>query len=605
MIELGTYDIIVIGAGHAGCEAALASARMGSKTLMLTMNLDSIAQMSCNPAIGGLAKGHIVREIDALGGEMGKVTDKTGIQFRMLNLSKGPAVWAPRAQSDKKAYQWTMKHVLEAQPNLELSMAEVKEVLTKDNRITGVVTSIGTIYYTKAIIITTGTFLNGLIHIGDVSFGGGRAGDRASTGLTGFLLNCGLKVLRLKTGTPCRLNGRSIDYSKMEIQPGDTNPQPFSHWTKELPQNQMACHMTYTNSKTHDIIKANIHKSPLYSGKIKSKGPRYCPSIEDKVTRFSDRPKHQLFIEPEGRDTLETYINGISTSLPQDVQYAMIRSVVGLENAEFLRFGYAVEYDFVQPTQLKSTLEVKAMPGLYLAGQINGTSGYEEAACQGLMAGINAVLKINGQKPFILGRDEAYIGVLIDDLVTKGTSEPYRMFTSRAEHRLLLRQDNADLRLTDYGYELGLVSAPEYQEFNDSRNMVNKAKEVSSKIKVGDIRLSHYIKMPDVSLEDVVKLLAPEGIGAKEAKKAAIEMKYQGYIDRELKAIKRSKHLESKKIPESIDYQKLKHLSNEARDKFSNIRPVTVGQAARISGIRPVDVSVLTVYIEKSRLQQQ
>ncbi len=604
MIELGTYDIIVIGAGHAGCEAALASARMGSKTLMLTMNLDSIAQMSCNPAIGGLAKGHIVREIDALGGEMGKVTDKTGIQFRMLNLSKGPAVWAPRAQSDKKAYQWAMKHVLEAQPNLDLSMAEVKEVLTKDNQITGVVTSIGTVYYTKAIIITTGTFLNGLIHIGDTSFGGGRAGDRASTGLTGFLLGCGLEVLRLKTGTPCRLNGRSIDYSKMDIQPGDVDPQPFSHWTNELPQNQMSCHMTYTNSKTHDIIKANLHKSPLYSGRIKSKGPRYCPSIEDKVTRFSDRPKHQLFIEPEGRDTLETYINGISTSLPQDVQYAMIRSVVGLENAEFLRFGYAVEYDFVQPTQLKPTLEVKVMPGLYLAGQINGTSGYEEAACQGLMAGINAVLKIRGQKPFILGREEAYIGVLIDDLVTKGTLEPYRMFTSRAEHRLLLRQDNADIRLTDYGYELGLVSALEYKDFCKSREMVNKAKEVSSKIRIGDILLSHYIKMPDVSLDDVVTLLAPEGISAKEAKKAAIEIKYQGYIDRELKAIERGRNLESKKIPDNIDYQALKHLSSEARDKFSNIRPLTLGQASRISGIRPVDVSVLTVYIEKCRLEQ-
>jgi tRNA uridine 5-carboxymethylaminomethyl modification enzyme len=599
MILLGSYDVVIVGAGHAGCEAALAAARMGAKTLMLTMNVDSIAQMSCNPAIGGLAKGHIVKEIDALGGEMARVTDLTGIQFRMLNKGKGPAVWAPRAQSDKKLYQWTMKNVLESQPNLDVKMGEVKRLVVEGGKISGVVTSIDTMYHAKSVIITTGTFLNGLIHIGELSFGGGRAGDKPSVGLSACLAELGFEVLRLKTGTPCRLNARSIDYSRLQIQPGDENPEPFSFRTTKIEQEQLPCHLTFTNEKTHRIIKENIHRSPLYSGRIQSRGPRYCPSIEDKVVKFADKERHQIFLEPEGRGTQEVYVNGVSTSLPQDIQIAMIRSVEGLENAELMRFGYAVEYDFIQPTQLHSTLETKHVQGLYLAGQINGTSGYEEAGCQGLMAGINAVLKIRGQEPFILKRHEAYIGVLIDDLVTKGTLEPYRMFTSRAEHRLLLRQDNADLRLMDYGHQLGLISDADHRVFDADRTSLQELKVKVAKLRVDGQSLLMRIKAPETSVEDVCELLRPEGVKRSVATKLAVEVKYEGYIDREQKAIGRSHHLENKKIPETLDYTTIQSMSRESREKLLHIRPATIGQASRISGVRPSDIAILTVVVER------
>ena len=595
------YDIIVIGAGHAGCEAALACARMDAKTLLLTMNLDSVAQMSCNPAIGGLAKGHIVREIDALGGEMAKVTDRTGIQFRMLNKAKGPAVWAPRAQSDKKMYQWTMKHVLESQENLDLKQGEVKSLLIKDKRIEGVETSIKTVYESQAVIITTGTFLNGLIHIGDVSFGGGRAGDKSSMGLSGCLMKLGFEVLRLKTGTPCRINGRSIDFSHLEAQHGDTDPQPFSFSTPRISQDQLPCYITFTDDRTHQIIKDNIQLSPLYSGKIKSRGPRYCPSIEDKVIKFSDKPRHQIFLEPEGRNTEEYYVNGLSTSLPQHVQIQMVRSIEGLQKAELMRFGYAVEYDFVQPTQLKSSLETKLVKDLYLAGQINGTSGYEEAACQGLMAGINAVLKLRGKEPFILRRDEAYIGVLIDDLVTKGTLEPYRMFTSRAEHRLVLRQDNADTRLMDYGYQLGLISNTQYKRFCEERDLLSKLYERVKSIKYNGGTLYQYMRRPEANIGDLEKVFGHENIVRSVINKLAINVKYEGYIEREMTSINKSRHLENKKIPEGMDFLSLRGLSREAQEKLQKVQPASIGQASRISGLSPCDLSLLMIHIEKAR----
>lgn len=599
MILLGTYDVIVVGAGHAGCEAALAAARMGARTLMLTMNVDSIAQMSCNPAIGGLAKGHIVKEMDALGGEMARVTDLTGIQFRMLNKGKGPAVWAPRAQSDKKMYQWTMKNILESQSGLDVKMGEVKRLVVEGNRITGVVTSIDTLYHAKSVIITTGTFLNGLIHIGELSFGGGRAGDKPSVGLSACLAELGFEVLRLKTGTPCRLNARSIDFSRLDPQPGDTDPEPFSFRTEKITQEQLPCYLTFTNEKTHRIIKDNIQRSPLYSGRIQSRGPRYCPSIEDKVVKFADKERHQIFLEPEGRNTQEVYVNGVSTSLPQDVQIEMIRSIQGLENAELMRFGYAVEYDFVQPTQLHPTLETKLVEGLYLAGQINGTSGYEEAGCQGLMAGINAVLKIRGEAPFILKRHEAYIGVLIDDLVTKGTLEPYRMFTSRAEHRLLLRQDNADLRLMDHGHRLGLISDADHQIFESDRASLAAFKSRLHSLRYEGKSLLMHVRAPETSHEDLYNILKSEGIKRNVALKLAIEVKYEGYIDRELKAIGRAHHLENKKIPTTLDYASIQSMSRESREKLLQIRPATIGQASRISGIRPSDIAILTVCVEK------
>lgn len=595
------YDVIVIGAGHAGCEAALASARMGAKTLILTMNLDSVAQMSCNPAIGGIAKGHMVREMDALGGEMGKVTDQTGIQFRMLNLSKGPAVWAPRAQCDKRIYQMTMKQVLESQENLDLKQGEVKELLVDGNAIKGVRTNIETIYYCHSVIITTGTFLNGLIHIGDVTFGGGRAGDKPSVGLSASLEKLGLEIKRLKTGTPPRLNAKSIDYSKLEAQYGDENPTPFSYQTEKITQSQLPCHITYTNEKTHDIIRENLQKSALFSGKIQGRGPRYCPSIEDKINKFTDKERHQLFLEPEGRFTHEVYINGLSTSFPQDVQIQLVKSIQGLENVELMRFGYAIEYDFCPPTQVKSTLETKNVENLYLAGQINGTSGYEEAACQGLMAAINAVLKIQKRKPFVLNRAEAYIGVLIDDLVTNGTEEPYRMFTSRAEHRLLLRQDNADERLMEYGYEFGLITKEQFdrhmKKYEEIAQWVSRIK----KGRVGQVPMDQYLRRSEIVIEDVLQVLKEDIKDIDIKNKVEIEIKYSGYVQRELGMVNRLKQYEEKKIPSELNFREIRGISREAQEKLDCIKPLSLGQAARISGITPCDISVLAIHIEKLR----
>ncbi|MBI4352480.1 MAG: tRNA uridine-5-carboxymethylaminomethyl(34) synthesis enzyme MnmG [Candidatus Omnitrophica bacterium] len=609
-----TYDVIVVGAGHAGCEAALAAARMGAKTLMLTMNLDSIAQMSCNPAIGGIAKGHIVREIDALGGEMAKVTDRTGIQFRMLNTSKGPAVWAPRAQCDKKSYQFAMKYVIESQENLDLKQAEVKEILVDGNAAKGVLTQIGAVYHSKTVIITTGTFLNGLIHIGDVTFGGGRAGDKPSLGLSGCLMGLGFEVKRLKTGTPPRLNARSIDFSRLDKQEGDPDPAPFSFQTESITQSQLPCYLTFTNQKTHQIIRDNIHRSPLYSGKIKSRGPRYCPSVEDKVMRFADKERHQIFLEPEGRTTQEIYVNGLSTSFPQDVQIEIIKSIEGIEKAEVMRFGYAVEYDFCPPTQLKPTLETKRIENLFLAGQINGTSGYEEAACQGLVAGINVVLKIRGGKPFILNRSEAYIGVLIDDLVTNGTEEPYRMFTSRAEHRLLLRQDNADKRLLRYGYEFGLISEEQHKKFVRKQEQIEEWIAKVKRARYQQVPMDQYLRRSDVTIQNVMTAM-DQAIEDKDGstsltilslskeiqRQVEIEIKYAGYVERELDIINRIKKYEIKKIPEGFNFSVIKGLSREAMEKLELVKPISIGQASRISGITPCDLSVLAIHLEKVR----
>lgn len=615
------YDIIVIGAGHAGCEAALAAARMGCSTLMLTMNLDTIAQMSCNPAIGGLAKGHLVKEIDALGGEMARITDRTGIQFRTLNRSKGPAVRGTRAQADKQRYRMAMKESLEKQPGLDVKQGVVEKLLVEGDRIAGVETNIGAHYPSSAVIITTGTFLKGLIHIGLTHYPSGRAGEFPSIGLSDDLRNLGFELGRLKTGTPARLNGRTIDFSVMQIQPGD-DPAPFFSFSEKIhPLPQLPCYLTYTSPRTHHIIRSNLDRSPLYAGVIKGIGPRYCPSIEDKVMRFSERERHQVFLEPEGLDTEEYYANGVSTSLPFDVQVELYQSIHGLEQVELMRPAYAIEYDFAPPTQIQHTLETKKIDSLYFAGQINGTSGYEEAAAQGLLAGINAALKIQKRGPFVLSRSEAYIGVLIDDLVTRGTNEPYRMFTSRAEYRLILREDNADLRLRDKGKDIGLVSDGVYREFLEKRESITQelvrlkktwvrpTPEINGILNgknstelVAEASLEQLLKRPELGYEDVAAMQPPAlPLRSDAAEQVEIQVKYEGYIQRQLDQVERIASLEQKDIPRDLDYDAVKGLGNEVKQKLKMVRPISIGQASRISGMTPAAISLLMVALEKRK----
>ncbi len=595
------YDVIVIGGGHAGCEAALASAKMGMSTLLLTINLDTIAQMSCNPAVGGLAKGHLVREIDALGGEMGKITDRSTIHFRMLNTRKGPAVWAPRAQADKKAYQFGFKQALEKQENLDVKQAMATAILTDSGKATGVATSGNVRYFGKAVILSSGTFLNGVIHIGLDSFPSGRAGEVPSVELSDSLRSLGFSLGRLKTGTCPRLNARTIDFSRVVEQPPDPNPGRFSHTDVGPPLGSVPCFVTHTTKRTAEIIHANLDRSPLFSGKIKGTGVRYCPSIEDKIVRFPEKPSHHIFLEPEGLNTEETYVNGASTSLPYDVQIEMIHSIEGLEEAEIMRPGYAIEYDFAFPTQIKATMETKLVEGLYFAGQINGTSGYEEAAAQGLMAGINAALKIKGEEPLILDRSEAYIGVLIDDLVTKGTNEPYRMFTSRAEYRLLLRQDNADLRLTRYGYQFALVGDDFFPSVEEKRATIKSEVTRLKSVFDGTSSLAQLLKRPEITYADL-KARFPDKVASfpKEIERQIeLETKYEGYINRQKDQVERFRKMESKLMPAAIDYSTIKGLRKEAIEKLSRVQPRSIGQASRISGVTPADISVLMVWLKK------
>jgi len=598
------FDVIVVGAGHAGCEAALASARMGMSTALLTINLDTIAQMSCNPAIGGLAKGQLVREIDALGGEMAKVTDETGIQFRMLNTKKGPAVHSPRAQADKKAYQFSMKNRVENQSNLFIRQEIVDDLIVDNKKVVGLIGQSGIKYKAKAVILTTGTFLKGLIHIGEFTTSGGRTGELSSEKLSDSLRRNGFEVGRLKTGTSPRLNGRTIDYKPLTSQNGDEDPQPFSFSTKKITCSQVPCYITYTNPTTHRIITSNLNRAPLYTGQIKSVGPRYCPSLEDKVVRFSGKDQHQIFLEPEGLNTLEVYCNGISTSMPHDVQEAIVHSITGLESAEIVRYGYAIEYDFVPPTQLHPSLETKLVENLFHAGQINGTSGYEEAAAQGIMAGINAVLKIQGKEPFVLNRSEAYIGVLIDDLVTKGTQEPYRMFTSRAEYRLLLRQDNADRRLMKYGYRYGLISDWQWGKLQEKERTISEILTYMDKKTVGPNTLTKILSRPDRTFESL--LTVDDGLRQRHVPKeireqVEIEVKYKGYIYRQQIQIEKFKKMEDYRIPQGIDYSRIPELRKESRQKLSHIRPISLGQASRISGVSPADISILMIYLAGKR----
>jgi len=617
-----TYDVIVVGGGHAGSEAAASAANMGSKTLLVTMNLQNIAQMSCNPAMGGIAKGQILREIDALGGYSGIVSDTSAIQFKMLNKSKGPAMWSPRVQSDRMRFAEDWRLMLERTENLDFYQEMVSGLLIENHKIVGVKTSLGLTIKAKTVVLTNGTFLNGLIHIGDKNFGGGRAGERAATGITEELVNLGFESGRMKTGTPPRVDGRSLDYSKMVEQPGDAVPEKFSYLESIKPLNeQRSCHMTYTSTEVHDLLREGFDRSPMFNGRIQSTGPRYCPSIEDKINRFADKDRHQLFVEPEGWNTVEVYVNGFSTSLPEDVQFKALRSVVGFEKVKFFRPGYAIEYDYFPPTQLKHTLETKLVEGLFFAGQINGTTGYEEAASQGLMAGINAALKVQERDEFILKRNEAYIGVLVDDLITKGTEEPYRMFTSRAEYRTLLRQDNADFRLTPKGFELGLASKERLkrmeQKQEQSQNFVDFFKDTSfspeeanpileskdsAPVKQAD-KMFKIFSRPNVATEDMRKFEAVEEyiqnhhLDREVIEQTEIQIKYSGYIRKEKNNADKLNRLEDVRIPDHFDYTKLKSMSTEGIQKLSKIRPVTISQASRISGVSPSDVSVLLVYL--------
>ena len=616
------YNVIVVGAGHAGCEAAAAAANMGSKVLLVTMNMQTIAQMSCNPAMGGIAKGQIVREIDALGGYSGIVTDLSTIQFRMLNKSKGPAMWSPRAQNDRQLFASKWREMLENTPNVDFYQDSVNELIIKNNKACGVITSLGHKIEADAVIITSGTFLNGIIHIGEKQIGGGRVAEKSATGITEQLVSFGMESDRLKTGTPPRVDGRSLDYSKMEEQKGDDEVVGFSYM--DIPrikaEKQRSCHITYTDSIVHDILKTGFDRSPMYQGRIEGVGPRYCPSIEDKINRFADRERHQLFVEPEGWNTVEIYVNGFSTSLPEEVQYEALRRVPGFEKARMFRPGYAIEYDYFQPTQLTYTLETKAISNLYFAGQINGTTGYEEAACQGIMAGINAHLKINEKEPLILKRSDAYIGVLIDDLISKGTNEPYRMFTSRAEFRTLLRQDNADLRLTELSHQLGFASADRLRKVEEKTNEVANIKtilsnqtiipeevngfltSIDSMVIAEKQKASKLLLRPNISLNQVIENCAElkEKLINKEVdhlEQAEIQIKYERYIEKEKEIVDRMLTLENKMIPDNFDYDKLSALSIEALQKFKKIRPLTIGQASRISGVNPSDIQILMVFI--------
>lgn len=614
------YDVIVVGAGHAGCEAAAAAATMGSSVLLITMNMHTIAQMSCNPAMGGVAKGQIVREIDALGGQSGIVSDKTMIQFRMLNLSKGPAMWSPRCQSDRVRFAEEWRSILENNPNVDFWQDTAKNIIVEDGKACGVVTSLGIEIRSKAVVLTNGTFLNGLIHIGEKNFGGGRTGEKSATGLTEQLVTLGFEAGRMKTGTPPRVDGRSLDYSKMEEQPGDEIPAKFSYTDTKPLAKQRSCWITYTNQEVHDVLKTGFEKSPMFSGRIKGLGPRYCPSVEDKINRFADKDRHQIFVEPEGWDTVEVYVNGFSTSLPEDVQYAALRKIPGFENAKMFRPGYAIEYDYFPPTQLKSTLETHLVKNLFFAGQINGTTGYEEAACQGLMAGINAHRNVNDLDPFVLKRSEAYIGVLIDDLINKGTEEPYRMFTSRAEYRTLLRQDNADLRLTEKGYEIGLASDERVEAVRKKKreteeiiaklnatkltpDEINPALEAIGTAQIREkIAVAQLLRRPQISIDQlleaspvVTELLAEYANDS--VQQAEINLKYDSYIEKEMLLVEKMNKLENLAIVENFNYDGVTSLSFEGREKLKRTRPSTIGQASRISGVSPSDISVLMLYI--------